>query len=804
MRNCWNDLVFGVRTHLRTPVATAALVLTLAFGIAANAVAFSLISTFFLRPLPVRQPDRLVRIYSSAPGGMQYFTVSYGDYRDIRALPDVFAGAAVAEPVPLTIGVANAYERAWGERVSTDYFPVLGVVPVSGRFFTEDDAQPGAPQVAVISHGFWTSAFGGEAVAGRTLMLDGEPVTIVGVAPRRFHGINLGITPNVWLPVVRDPQLVSARGGGRFFVLARLERGKTVADARAALDLLGRRLERTYSTNRGVRFSVLPEAQGRVHPLVRGGVLGFSVAFAGVAALILLVACSNLGAVLIARAVWRRREIGIRLALGATRARIVRQLLIESAAIAAAGALFGVLLAWLCVTALAAVPLPAARGAPIGFELAIDARVLAFSVLAAAFSTMLFGLAPALIASRGRVMDALRNSAASLRPAHVRDAIIGVQVAVSIALLTIGAVFLRNLQQAGRVDPGFDPRGVVTASVDLSTRGGRGSETGADWRPLVERVASLPNADGVTLADRVPFEVNITVMSVAAQGHEPLPAESWPPINYAIVDAGYFKTLRIPLLEGRDFNASDTAGAAPVAIVNDVLARRFWGRRDVVGRTLVDRRGNTYQVVGVSAPVKHLTLGEEPVPYLYRPLGQSGARSMTVIARTAENPAAFLQDVRTALRGFDEGIAVFNLGTMSDRMRLAWLPATSGAAVAAVMSFVSLVLTAVGLFGAVAFTVGRRTHEIGVRRTLGAQSGDIIRLVLQRVVFSAAAGLASGAVAGLIASRALRGLLLDVDLADPLVLGAAPALLIVVCAVAAIIPASRALRIQPAVALRQE
>jgi putative ABC transport system permease protein len=805
MRSFWNDLTFGVRTQLQTPVATAVVMATLAFGIAANVVAFALIDTFFLRPLSVRQPGRLVRIYSSSPGGMQYFTVSYGDYADMRARTGVFERVVVEEPVPLTLGVAGSYERVWGARVSHDYFAMLGVTPASGRFFTQEEEAPGAAPVAVIGHGLWRRAFGGRDVIGDTMTVQGQRVTIVGIAGERFHGTTLGLFPDLWLPVIRDPETVLARGGGRFFVLARLQPGKSVAEANAALDLLAHRLERTYATNRGVRFPVLPESHGRVHPSARGGFLGVSGVFLVVAILVLVLACTNVAAILLARGLSRRAEIAVRLALGATRGRIVRQLLIESCSVAAVAGITGIALAWMAMDVLSTMPLPTARGAPIAFAIGVDGRILSFSVLVAAVSTILFGLAPALTASRGELVPALKNEAAGagLRSTQVRDVLIAMQVALSIVLLIAGGLFLRSLQHALRIDPGFDPDDVVVASVDLTPRSGAGAPA-QFWRRLVDHLVVLPHTRAATLADRVPFEINITVMRVAPEGGAPSSDDTWPAINYAIVHEGYFETLRIPLLEGREFSRHDGASAPAVIVVNDVLARRFWPGTTAVGRRLLAADGTSYEVVGVARSLKYLTLGEEPTPYIYRPLAQTGAPTMTLIVRTAADPTSLIRELRPAVRAVDDNVAVYNIETMTDRMRLAYLPATSGAAVLTLMSIVALLLTAVGLYGTVYYAVGRRTHEIGIRRALGAQQAGIVWLVVSRVTLFAVAGLAVGAAAGLISSRALRTLLYDVDPFDHLVIAFAPIVMVSVCTIAASVPAWRAAHIDPAVALRRE
>jgi HAMP domain-containing protein len=385
MRSFWNDLTFGVRTQLQTPVATAAVIATLAFGIAANVVAFALIDSFFLRPLPVREPERLVRIYSSSPGGMQYFTVSYGDYADMRVLTSVFERVVVEEPVPLTLGVAGSYERVWGARVSHDYFAMLGVAPARGRFFTQEEEAPGAAPVAVIGHGLWRRAFGGRDVLGDTMTVHGQRVTIVGIAGERFHGTTLGLFPDLWLPVIRDPETVLARGGGQFFVLARLQPGKSVAEANTALDLLAHRLEGEYAKNRGVRFPVLPESHGRVHPSARAGFLGVSGVFLVVAILVLVLACTNVAAILLARGFSRRAEIAVRLALGATRGRIAGETVRPLAATCGLGIAMGVALLVSARSVLQAVMVPPPGVAyPSLWFVGATAAVVLFAALALA------------------------------------------------------------------------------------------------------------------------------------------------------------------------------------------------------------------------------------------------------------------------------------------------------------------------------------------------------------------------------------------------------------------------------------
>jgi predicted permease len=807
--DAWKDLAYGVRTQLRTPAATAAVVLTLALGVAASTVAFSLLNSFAIRPLPVREPERLVRLYTSYVDGPRHFTVSYPDFLDMRDLDDVFGAVLAEEPVPMNLGVARTQERVWGERVSPGYFSVLGLRPAHGRFFApEEEGGPGGEPVVVIGYGLWQRRFGGSRhVLGETLLLNAHVYRIVGVAPQGFQGINLGLFPDLWLPALREsgtaPPGREARG---YFAMGRLKPGVTVDQSRVALEVLARQLERSYpATNQGVRFTVLPESAGRIHPLVRGGVLGFSGVLLAVAGLLLLLACANVAAVQLARGLSRRREVALRLALGAARVRIIRQLLTEGACLSFLAGGLGVLLAWVVTSVLSAVPLPTARGAPLVFDVGLDARVLCFSLLLAVSTGVLFGLAPALQASGLDLVAALKDGAAASgpQPSQLRNVLLAVQVGLSTVLLIGGGLFLRSLENAHRVDLGFDPTGLVVASVDLGPRGYGSAELVRSWRRLVERVAGSPGIESASLADRVPFEVNITTTSVGPQGGARPPGGGLT-VDFAVVDTAYFRTMRIPLLEGRDFGERDDERSRPVAIVNDVLARRFWPEGGAVGQRLLAREGRLYEIVGIARESKHLTLGEEPRPYLYLPLGQNPASTLTVLAHGKSEPGVLLRELQDAVRALDESVSAYGVTTLSDRTKLAFLPATSGATVLTFVALVALLLTSVGLHGTLAQAVHRRVHEIGVRRALGAPNRSIVWLVVRQHVRLVGLGTAGGAAAGLLGSRLVGRFLYGVEAADPFAFGLGPAALALVSFLASWIPATRATRIEPAVALRHE
>lgn len=812
LEQMWTDVSFGVRSQLKTPVVSIAIVATLALGVAAASVAFSLLNGFFLRPLPVHEPERLVRIFTSYAAGLQYFTVSYPDYLDMRELTHVFSGALAEEPAPVTIAVPGSFERIWGEVVSSGYFPLLGVRPAHGRFFTtEEDTTTGGHPVVVLSHGLWKRAFGGQRDAvGRTLVLNGRPFTIVGVTPAEFHGMTLGLVSELWLPAVQEKEFrrgdsLHSRAGRGYFVIGRLRPGVSIEEARASLDRLADHLQREFfGSNRGVRFTVIAESAGRVNPVVRAGVLGSTSVLMAVALLMLLVACANVAGVLLVRASARRTEIGVRLALGATRGRIVRQLLTEGALLSFVAGGIGVLLAWATTGILSAIRVTIARGAPVTVDFGLDVRVLAFSFVVTALTGMAFGLAPALDASQTDLVTALKNGdiRRGLRPSRLRSALVVAQVAVSMLLLVGGGLLLRSLENAHRTDLGFDPRGVVTMSADPGFADGSPRASAQFWPRLIDAIGRIPGTESVSLATRLPLDLGIVAGRIAPEGYQPPVAGGWPVVDFAGVGPSFFHTLRIPLLEGREFRDTDVSGE--VVIVNDVLARQFWPGAVAVGKRVTIGARRTAEVIGVARSTKYLSIGEAPKPYVYEPLQAGDARSATVVVRSTGDAAAHLRAVREAVRAIDPGVPLYNVTTMADRLAVALAPAAAGATVLAVVAAMALALTAFGLYGTIAQTVSHRTYEIGVRRALGAADADVVRLVVGAALTCVSIGLASGFALGWGASRLVRSLLYGVAAVGPVVFGVAAIVLVIVCVIASAIPSWRAVRINAATALRYE
>lgn len=812
MTGIGNDITYGLRSLMRSPGFAIPAILVLGLGIGASTAAFTVGNGLFLRPLPVEAPARLVRIYTHHGSGSPYFTISYPDYTDIEALQDVFSGVLVDKPIALSLSAGGRNERIWGYAVSGNYFTVLGVLPKLGRLFSsQETSAPGRDPVVVLSHGLWQRAFGGRPeILGESIALNGRPFTVIGIAPQGFHGTNLGLRPELWAPVTMEEQLtpglrtLDSRGSRGYFSMARLASGAGVEAARARLDILARQLQRAHpETNRGLTFTVIPEGAGRLHPMVRGAVLGFSGIVDMVVVLMLLLACANVAGLQLTRLASRRKEIGIRLALGASRYRIIRQLLLECLLLSAVGGAVGLVVVFAVPDVVSSLELPTDR--PLFFDLHVDARVLLFCSSLAILTGVLFGLAPALTASRPDLIGVLKGSTSpgGFRRSRSRAVLVAGQVTLSTVLLIGTGLFLRSLQNAHRVDMGFDPDGIAMMSIDLQLAGYDRDRGGSFWSRLLDRVSALPGIESTGLATAVPLDLNIVRTSVIPEGFEPPPDAGPPFIDFAAVDGGYFWTLRIPLLAGRFFQDPDKDASNPVAVVNDTLARQFWPDESALGKRLIFEKGVTREVIGVVKGGKYLTLGEDPRPYLYLPITRSNGAA-TLVIRASGDPSRALAIAHREAEALDRTVPAYDAKTMKEHLGIALLPARAGAIVLGAFGTLALLLAALGLYGTLAYTVAQRTSEIGIRRALGARDAEIVALVVRQAIPVVAAGLATGVAVALATSRVMRGLLYGVSAHDPLAVVAAVAVFGAAAVTACVIPARRAARIEPMEALRCE
>jgi putative ABC transport system permease protein len=810
LERLWRDFVFGLRNHIKTPTATLAVVSTLSIGIATTSVSFSLLNALFVRSLPIAEPDRFVRVYHVNEGSFQHFPISYGELEDIRQLTEAFDGAVAEQPSPLSLGVAGSYERVWGELVSDGYFQLLGVTPAAGRFFGSHEENAGEA-VVVLSHGLWKRRFGSNPnVVNTELRLDGRAFRIIGVAPRDFHGMIVAFASDLWIPIRSAPLPQSDtadRSDRGYFTMARRAPHVDIARVRSVVEALGRRLQRDYpATNRAIRFVALEEVNGRVPPPFRESVLGFSLLSIWVALLITAVACANVAGVLLARATARRTEIGVRLALGASRSRIVGQLLTEAATLSIAAGALGLALAWQATQLVGTLRLPIARGASLSLDISLDERVLALGVAITVLTGILFGLAPALEASRLDLVAVMKDAGRGRRQRRslTRGLLLTAQVAVSMLLLAGTGLFLRSLQHAREIDLGFDPTGVVTAAVDIRQQHYSPEASTRFWTGLLDDIRRLPQTESASLTARLPLELGIVMLSLGPQGFQPNAGHGWPSVEFSVVEPDYFRTLGMRLLEGRDLTDRDNASAPNVIIVNDVVARQFWPNGRATGRSIVNPDGARYEVVGVVARSKYLSVGEDPKPYVYFPLRQGAARAMTIVARGSGSPGAFLREIAAAVHHLDGTAPLYDVTTMSERVALSLAPTTGGVTALGLIGLMALALTSLGLFGAVAQSVSQRTYEVGVRRALGAQDAHVVWLVVRGAVGPVLLGLGVGLTATFILAPVLGTLLYNVRMSDPIVFAFGPAVLVAVCALAAWLPAYRAIRISAATALRYE
>jgi predicted permease len=644
------DIRYVLRTLRRSPAFTLAAVLTLALGIGANTTIFSVVSAVLLRPpAQVREPDRLVHVFTSDYSGPRYGASSYADYLDFREDAAGLSGLTAFAPTPLNFSTGGAASRVWGEEVSGDYFTVLGVAPALGRTFIPDaERTRQAEPVAVLSYALWQRAFGADsAVVGREVRVNGYPFTVIGVAPEHFFGSIRGVRADIWVPYVArgflSPERTAGdgaadmqRGDRGMFIIGRLAPGAALATAQASFDAIARRLHDAYPDywsdvhGKSRVVTLVPERNSRVLPQIRGAVIGFFGLLMTVVALMLLICCANVANLLLVRAAGRRREISVRLALGAGRARLVRQLLTETAVIAILGGAVGLLIAKWATGLLMAFqpPLPV----PVELDISLDGGVLAFTALVAALTGFIAGAAPALGAARLDLVSALKGMTSDAGPRRRRPALRNVlvvsQVATCVILLTMAGLLLRSLRAAQNAELGFDPSGIANFSMELANQGYDETRGRAFYDELLRRVAVLPSVRTASLAESTPLGLDYSRRGVGVEGYEPGLGEDME-FGANIVGPGYLGLMHIPLERGRDFSASDRAGSLPVAIVNQSFARRFWPGEDPIGKRI--RIGDSVrEVVGIAHDSRTRSLDESPAPYFYLPFLQHYQPNMTL------------------------------------------------------------------------------------------------------------------------------------------------------------------------------
>jgi predicted permease len=820
------DLKHGVRLLARRPGFAAVAAASLALGVGLNTTLFSVVNAVLLRDTPVREPERLVEIYSSLSEDIPYMTTSYPDYLSIRDGADAFSGVAAHAFVRGILSSGGKPVLTTGETITPNYFDVLGIQPALGRGFRVDEnLAEGQHPVLVLGHGLWQRRFGGRRdIVGEAVELSGMKYTVVGVAAPGFAGMLPGIESEFWAPVMmvdrfsfqgmqgesdRDPgkTRIQRRGQRWLFVKGRLRPGRTVEQARAQVEAVFGRLQKDFPlTNEKTRGKLLPRAGVRFHPMLDGYVKAASGVLLAAVGLVLAIACANVANMLLARGASRRRELAVRSAIGARRSRLVRQLLGESLVLAAAGGAAGVLLAaWAgrILTGLRTDTLPV----PIHFDFHVDGTVLAFAAGVSLLTTVLFGLAPALSASKLDLVPSLKADATGTGGVRgrvtLRDGLVVVQLALSLVLLVAGALLARGLIAARGSDLGYDPTPVSHVAFNLQMNGYDQERAMALRKRVLAELRGLPGVAGAALATRLPLAPDINLDGVRVRGRH-APQDDPALIDSVYVGAGYFPVVGVPIVEGRPIDDDDVSGSRKVVVVNQTLARRFWPGRSPLGE-LVYTEGfeeAPHEVVGVARDHKVRSLGEEPRAYMHFPIRPSRTVSLAVRSTLPADKA--LPMLRTAILGIEPDVVFTEDLTAAEVAATTTAPTRIGAALLGAFGGLALLLAAVGVYGVVAYSVSLRTREIGLRMALGAQPADVLRLVLGRGGRLALAGIGAGALLAALVGRVLGSLLYGVSALDPVAYAVAATILLAVAALASFVPALGAARVDPLRALRSE
>jgi predicted permease len=833
------DVRYACRRLLKAPGFTVLTVAIIALGVGVNTALFSAVNALLLRPLPVDRPSELVEIYTGDSGGTPA-TSSYADFEDIRAERETFSAVIAYSPTVVSLTADSRTRMLYGETVSGEYFQALGIRPVRGRAFTAEETTRHGPLAVVLSYAFWQKQLGGaEDVIGRSLNFNGRPVTIVGVAPGSFRGIVFALAAEFWLPLATEEQLMprateqpadnagntrpssgssdvrvggggtrlEGRGNRSLFIKARRAPGVTTEQANAHMAVVAARLGAEYPvTNKDRAITVRDSSDVRVHPEIDKVVKPFAALALVFPLLVLLVACANVAGLLLARAGARRREVAIRLAIGASRGRLIRQLLTESAVLALTGGAAGFGFAWLALQAFVNItpPMPV----PIPLDLPLDARVLAFNTAAAIVAALAFGLAPAVSASRPDLVPALKGDATPLqrmsRRFSMRSLLVVSQLAVSLVLLVAAGLLTRSLQQAKDVPLGFERERLVIVMPGLVFTPATPSEIVTRQEALRDRLQALPGVVSASLADRVPLEASFSTRPFVPDG-ETYDERRTPEADITEVDTEYFRTLDVPILRGRNFTTHDDRDSARVAIVSEALAKRFWPGQDAVGRRFRfgDATRTAIEVIGVAKDTRVRTLGEDPRPYVYLPYLQN-PNSKQIVLRTSGDPAALVPAVRREIQLFDPEMPIMSLQTMSEHLGFILYLPRAGAWMLGIFGGLALVLAAMGLYGVIASAVAQRTREIGIRMALGATPRDVLRVVMRDGLILVSVGVAGGLLLAAFAVQPLSGYLYRIRGLDPLAFSVQSLLLIASAFAAMLVPAWRAIRVQPTQALRQE
>jgi predicted permease len=810
MHSLLHDLRYGLRMLRKDPGVTIVAVLTLTLGIGANSTVFSWASATLFDPIPgMANPGQVISIFAGVPGHTS--TISYPDYIDLREQNRVFSGLTAFGIWPMSITEGEKPERIFGSLVSANYFQVLGVKPLLGRPFVEaEESTAGGAPVAVISYRLWKNRYqGNPGVLGQTISLSKHLFTIVGVAPPEFQGSYTALRFDIWVPLVMNNQLVPgddrlhARGETWLNVLGRLRPGVTREQAQSELDgdfqAIVQQYPDTHLSLKHVTLVPLWRAPGA--NTIFSVVMPMLMAVAG---LLLLLTCANVANVMLVRAVSRMRELAVRLSLGASRARLIRQLLIEALLLALVGGTAALLVTlWDSRFFMDMAP---HSELPIWVNVHLNQSVFLFTLIVSITTAVLFGTIPAIRASAISPIAALKDEATSVaggrNKARLSSVLAIAQISLSLLLLISASLFVQSFHKAQQFFPGFNPNNVFLASYDLLPNGYDVKTGVALHQQILEKIRTVPGVQAAALADWVPLGFSSHGASFLPEGYSPKKDEHMV-TGFTAISPEYFRTVEIPLLHGRAFTAQDQAGSQPVVIINEEMAQRYWPGQEAIGRRL-KVAGEWRTVVGIVQNSQYYDLQDPPYPFVFFPIFQEYSNQATVHVRTAGDPLTFSAAIQDAILQANAELPLYDVGTLKERIQAASTVQRVAGPAAGVLGLLALVLAAVGIYGVIAYTTSLRTHEIGIRMALGAQRADVLRLILRDGAIVTCVGLIVGAAAALLLMRLASKLLFGVTAADPATFIGVPLLLAGVIFIACYVPARRAIQLNPIAALRHE
>ncbi len=815
MEQLFKDVRFAFRGLSKSPGFTLAVVVILALGVGATTAIFTMANAAFLRPLPVEDPDRLVGVYTTDQKNPGFFSMAGDNFRDFREQSDSFTDLIAFNNVFVNMAGEGEPAQVSGAMVTGSYFDVLGLRPAAGRFFLPaEDVTPGTHPVLVLTYGSWESRFGKEpSVIGRELTLNGHAFTVIGVSPEGFQGTEIAPAPEFFVPtmmyeeVTPRPDWIFERRALVFKVIGRLNSGVTIEQAESEMKTIASNLEEDYPAPNAGR-SVVLHPLSRIDPSANSTIGLAMTLLTGIALLVLAVASANVANLLMVRAAARRREIAVRVSLGATRMRLVRQLLTESLLLAAMGGMLGIAFAnWIGALLWSLVP---PSPFPIALDTSLDVRVLGFTLLITIAAGLFFGVMPALTASRPNLSNGLKTGQqrdGTIRRWSLRNALVVAQVALSLVALISAGLMMKSIENVFALDPGFDSEKLLAVSFPLADQRYSGEARGRAFLDrLNEEIAALPGVESTTISSRVPMGFGGLRRTVLVEGRDVGEGENGILAGVSTVGDAYFRAVGIELVRGRTFRSEEPSETPRVAVINQTMAERFWSGDDPIGRRFTFFGDElTVEVIGISRDSKYGNLSEDPQPHAYLPLRQS-YRDITgganLFVRTTGEPTSVAASVRSVLRRIDPNLPITSLRSMDEIIELSMFNAQIGVWLVSAFGLLALVLAGVGVYGVISYSVNQRTHEIGIRMALGAKPGDALHLIVRQGIVLALVGLGIGLAAAVGVTRVMSTFLFGVSAVDPTVFGGISLVLAAVAVAASVIPARRATKIDPMLALR--